>query len=98
MPIGASTAIFTTPSTPGQFGQFLYVYGKNYWNWDISATKRVNITERVKLTIFGGATNFLNHPEWGVTTPLNIQSTTFGQVASPMNGSRSIQFRGVLSF
>jgi hypothetical protein len=101
----ASTSYFITPSTPGQFGQFLYIYGKNYWSWDISLAKKISITERVKMTLWTGASNFLNHPEFGVTNPngtLNIQSTTFGQVGSPMNQAgnymRQIQFRGTLTF
>ncbi len=94
----ASTQYFVTPSTPGQYGQFLYLYGKNYWQWDASLVKNTKITERLNLNLWLGITNVFNHPEWGVTTTMNVQSTTFGQVTNPMNGARSVQARGILRF
>jgi hypothetical protein len=101
------------PTTPGQFGQFLYLYGKNAFSWNGSLNKAFSITERMKLTLWAGATNVLNHPTWGLasgtnnyanigannTPNLNTQSTVFGQVTNgPNNGSRSIQFRGTFTF
>lgn len=94
----ANPQYLITPSTPGQFGQFLYIYGKNYWSLDVSLVKNFQVTEHTKFTLWAGTTNIFNHPEWGVQTPLNIQSTTFGQVGSPMNGPRAMQFRGVFTF
>jgi hypothetical protein len=93
----ASTSKFITPSTPGVFGNAIYVYGKNYFGLDAAINKEVKVRERMRLALQVGATNVLNHPEWGIGN-LNIQSTTFGQVTSPVNGSRTMQFRGVISF
>src|SRR5260370_24041842 len=94
----ASTQYFLTPSTPGQFGQLLYIHGKPYWSWDASLIKNFQITERVKFNLWTGATNVLNHPQWGIQTPMNIQSTTFGQVGAPITSARAVQFRGTLTF
>jgi Carboxypeptidase regulatory-like domain len=104
----ANPAIFITPTTPGVWGQQLFLYNKNSFSWDTSITKTFKVRERGRLQIWAGATNWLNHPNWGLGTAgssnnsnipvLNIQSTTFGQATAPANGSRSMQFRGVLSF
>lgn len=93
----ASTGKFLTPNTPGVFGQFLYVYGKNFFGLDAAINKEIRLREKMRIALQVGATNVLNHPEWGMGT-LNIQSTSFGQTGSPYNQARSMQFRGVFSF
>lgn len=93
----ASTSKFITPNTPGVLGNAIYVYGKNYVGLDAAINKEVRFRERMRLALQVGATNVLNHPQWGIGG-LNIQSTTFGQVTAPVNGSRTMQFRGVISF
>jgi hypothetical protein len=104
----ANPAIFITPTTPGVWGNQLFLYNKNVFSWDTSITKTFKVTERGRLQIWAGATNWLNHPNWGLGTSasannsninvLNIQSTTFGQTSSPANSARAMQFRGTLSF
>jgi hypothetical protein len=102
----ASTQYFITPTAPGVWGNQLYVYNKNVFAWDSSITKNFKIKERGNLAIWAGATNILNHPNWGMGTSgtvgnintLNIQSTTFSQTSGPINGARAMQFRGTLSF
>jgi hypothetical protein len=93
----ASTTKFLTPSTPGVFGQAIYIYGKNYFGLDAAINKQIKLTEKLKFDLQAGSANVLNHPEWGIAN-LNIQSTTFGQTGSPMNGARTMYFRGLLSF
>jgi hypothetical protein len=93
----ASTSKFLTPSTPGVFGQAIYIHGKNFFGLDAAVNKQVKLTEKLKFDLQVGSSNVLNHPEWGIAN-LNIQSATFGQSASPMNGSRTMYFRGLLSF
>jgi hypothetical protein len=104
----ASTQYFITPNTPGAWGYPLFLYNKNTFAWDSSITKTFKVSERGRLQIWAGATNLLNHPNWGLGTAvsgnnsnipvLNIQSTTFGQATTPANQPRSLQFRGTLSF
>ena len=102
----ASTQFFITPNTPGVMAYQVYLYNKNVFAWDSSMTKNFRIRERGNLAIWAGATNILNHPNWGLGTSgtvgniptMNIQSTTFAQTGGPANNSRSMQFRGTLSF
>ncbi|MCX6629430.1 MAG: TonB-dependent receptor [Candidatus Solibacter sp.] len=93
----ANTSKFLTPSTPGVFGQFLYVYGKNFFGLDAAINKEIRLREKMRIALQVGATNVLNHPEWGMGT-LNIQSTSFGQTGGPYNQERRMQFRGVFNF
>jgi hypothetical protein len=104
----ANPSIFITPTNPGVWGYQIYLYNKNVFSWDSSITKTFKVNERGRLSIWAGATNWLNHPNWGLGTVgssnnsninvLNIQSTTFGQATAPANAARAMQFRGVLSF
>jgi hypothetical protein len=101
----ANPQYFITPTTPGQFGYHVFLYGKNVFSWDSSITKNFRINERARLVVWAGASNILNHPEWGVPgqnggagTSMNIQSTTFGIVGGPFNGSRRMQFRASVNF
>ncbi len=93
----ASTKYLITPTTPGVWGNPLYLYNKNVFAWDASMTKIFKFGDRGRLLIWAGATNILNHPIWGMGS-VNIQSTTFGQTTGPANGARAMQFRGTLSF
>jgi hypothetical protein len=102
------------PTTPGEFGQFVYLYGPNIWNVDASLNKSMRLTEDVKLTLHITATNILNHPVWalgpqvagtgvGVNFPqmeANITSTTFGQSLQPQNNAnaRQLYVRAEISF
>ncbi|HKA01109.1 MAG TPA: TonB-dependent receptor, partial [Candidatus Solibacter sp.] len=83
-------------TTPGQWGQILYIYGKHSFNWDASLTKTFKITERMNFQLYGSALNVLNHPTWGLGNT-NVFSTTFGVVGAP-SGSRSMSFRGTVNF
>ena len=94
---GRASASFLTPNrTPGVFAPALFVYDKNTFSWDASATKNFRFTERWRFQLFASASNVLNHPSWGLGNA-NIFSTSFGTVGAP-SGNRSLTFRGVLSF
>jgi hypothetical protein len=93
----ASTSKFLTPSTPGVLGNAVYIYGKNYFGFDLAINKEVKLHEKVKFALQVGSTNVLNHPQWGIAN-LNIQSATFGQSGAPVSGPRQVYFRGLLSF
>ncbi len=91
----ANPASLALPMTPGQFGQFIYIYGPMYWNADMSLNKDIRITERVRFSLQMEAMNFLNHPVFGLGT-VNINSTSFGQLSSMANNPRNVQFRAYL--
>lgn len=109
----ANPAFVGVPSTPGQRGQYVYLYGPGFWNLDSSLLKEVSIHERVKVNFQAEFLNILNHPNFLVGTSgfipgpggtslgginSSIQSTTFGQTTSLANGPRNIQLRLTVSF
>jgi hypothetical protein len=93
-----------TAPAPGTFGNFPVnsLSGPNYFNLDISVTKRIPISERVKFEIKATAINILNHANFvfpGVNvTNQNFDSTTFGLVTNQRGTSRNINFIGQLRF
>ena len=91
----ANSQYLALPSTPGKFGQFIYIYGPNYISADMSVNKEVQITERLRFTLQAEALNFLNHPVFGFGS-LSINSTSFGQLSSSRVGARNIQIRAYL--
>jgi hypothetical protein len=96
-PDGRANPAFLTPNTtPGEFGQLLFLRDKNTFQWDASLTKRFRITEKTQFELFGGFNNLLNTPRWGFPDT-NVFSTGFGVVGAP-TGSRTINLRGTLSF
>jgi len=84
---------------PGTLGNFPVngLTGPSYFNLDLSFTKRIRITERVRFEIKGTAINFLNHPNFIYGT-LNFDSTSFGRVTSQRGGSRAMNIIGQLRF
>lgn len=96
-PDGRANPAFLVPNTtPGEFGQLLFLRDKNTFQWDASITKRFQILEKVRMELFGGFNNVLNTPRWGFPDT-NVFSTTFGVVGAPGN-NRTINLRGTLSF
>lgn len=90
-----------TPTTPGEWGQIIYLRGTNQWNLDLALNKQVSMVGRTVLLIHVDMTNVLNHPVWGTPGFLggtSIQSTTFGQTTSPLNGARQLYLRGEIRF
>jgi hypothetical protein len=83
-------------TTPGEFGQLLFLRDRNTFQWDVSVTKTFQIVEKARLEIFAGFNNVLNHPRWGFPNT-NVFSTTFGVVGAP-GGSRGMNLRATLSF
>jgi len=106
----ANPAYLQVPTEPGQFGQFIFLYGMNLFNLDASLTKDVALTQKTRLTFWIGVFNLLNNEIWTNSalnntvpsvpflTDANITSQTFGQVSGPINASRSMQVRAGFSF
>jgi len=94
------------PTTPGKFGQFLYLRGPMFWNTDLSIIKKTKITERVNIEMRLEATNAFNHTNFligGVTNDASsagVGSASFGQTTNFFNdlsgtndvGSRMIRW------
>jgi len=73
------------PTTPGQFGQFVYLYGPAQQKWDFSLVKKTMIGERANVEFRVQALNAFNvtnfmlfSPGNGITTGLTVNSS-FGQ-------------------
>ena len=94
---------------PGTFGDFPVngLNGPSYFNFDLSFTKRIRITERVRFEIKGTAINVLNHPNFifpansantAATNVINFDSTSFGRVSLMRGGSRAMNIIGQIRF
>jgi hypothetical protein len=107
----ANPAYLQVPTEPGQFGQFIFLYGKNNFILDGSLSKDVSLTQKARLTVWIGVFNLLNNDIWstasinggagiGFLTDLNITSQTFGQTSGPVNNAnpRSMQVRAGVAF
>jgi hypothetical protein len=99
-------------TTPGTFGIDPWLYGPHTWNADMSLTKLVPITERVRFNLQAEFLNLFNHPNW--TTPgrppfytgsTNVQNGGFGQAGllhftnlTPNDSARLIELRANITF
>jgi hypothetical protein len=97
----ANPQYLQVPSTPGQLGQYIVLHGNALVSNDLSITKVVPITERLKFTLQTEATNILNHPVLnigGTGGTISIDSTTFGQANSALVAARQIQMRAQIGW
>jgi hypothetical protein len=92
---------------PGEVGnlQLDAFTGPRYFDWDLSAGKDFNLSERMRLTFRTEAFNVLNHPVFAVPLDtfagwydMNINSKTFGQSTSTASSPRVLQFSLLLKF
>ncbi len=88
-----------TAPAPGTIGNFPVnsLNGPNYFNFDLSVTKRIPIAERVRFEFKVTAINILNHPNF-VYGGQTFDSTTFGLITTQRGTARNINFIGQLSF
>ena len=84
----AGNIILANPA-PGQLSNISrgYLRGPSSIRFDMSASKRVRISETKSFEFRMDALNVLNHPNWG-TPNVNINSASFGRITSA-TGSRS---------
>lgn len=85
---------------PGTFGNFPVnsLSGPSFFNVDMSVTKRIPITERVRLEFKLTAVNATNHPNFSYGN-LNFDSTSFGRIVTPgANLGRRVNFISQLRF
>ena len=91
----ANPQYLSPPTTPGVFGQFLYLYGPNNLGMDMSLTKEIQLKERLKFSFQVEALNFMNHPIFPMATT-NPTSATFGQVTSTASNPSNTSFGRVV--
>jgi carboxypeptidase family protein len=100
----ANPQFLSYPTSPGEFGQFIDLYGPSVFIPDLSLAKDIAITERVKFNLWATLLNAFNRPVFeasgGVTGVVSIDSTTFGQTGTTFGGggARTIQIRAGLTF
>lgn len=98
--------LVSSPTTAGQFGQFVFLHSPQFVNTDFAVTKNFPIFEKVHLSIQTEFLNIFNHPNFAIATNGNAPSngvditssaSTLG-TGSTNGSSRSIQFRTNISF
>ena len=110
---GANPSLIVPNTTPGTFGQIVYLHGPRYVNDDLSITKHVPITERVNFSLQASMLNVFNHPTFqpgsgagcayycyaaGGGFP-NVQASGFGiGGTSPSYAPRLIELRANVEF
>jgi hypothetical protein len=101
---GAANAQLLTPnSAAGTWGYRPMIYGPGWYNADLSINKSIPIRENVRFTLQGEFLNLFNHPTFSLNsqnnaTPLNVQSTAFGQMIGGPTTARRIELRANLEF
>jgi hypothetical protein len=91
---------------PGQVGNLqLYAFsGPAYFNWDIEAEKRFDLTEKFQLYFRTEAFNILNHPTFAPPFDsngnylMNINNRNFGQSTALISSPRRLQMSLRLKF
>ncbi|MGB7209885.1 MAG: hypothetical protein WBD27_14585, partial [Pyrinomonadaceae bacterium] len=84
---------------PGTFGNFPLnsLNGPSYFNLDVSVTKRIPITERVRFEIKLTSINVLNYANF-IYGAQNFDSTTFGLITTQRGDARGMNVIGQLRF
>jgi hypothetical protein len=84
-------------TTPGIIGYAIPYKSKWSYQLDLSVTKEIPITERVKMGLKLDASNFLNHPFQTGRGTLSTTSTSFGRLSS-FSGTRTMRIRAYIDF
>lgn len=90
-----STPQFSLPNGP----RFLSdVRQGNLRNWDLTMTKNVKITERMKFALQGKFYNILNQVTFAGPSVITVGSANFGSAGGVNSNPRSVEVGGKLSF
>lgn len=108
---GANPTYITPNTTPGTFGQVVYLHGPHQFFQDMELTKRFPIHEAMNFNLQGSFINVWNHPAWGSSGlgggyaagypssfDNGIQDYSFGEESGPSNAARVIEMRGNFVF
>lgn len=104
---GQANSTYINPaSTPGQFGQLIWLHNPRNFNTDLSLNKVIAIKEGVRFKFQGVFLNAFNHVAWfgGTQNPYScsastacVQSSTFGTTANS-SLPRQIELRANVQF
>jgi len=102
-PDGRANAEFLAPpTTPGEQGQYVYLYGPGLWAVDMGISKHFGLVAQRVFNFEALLINAFNHRNTTVGgtggATLGIDSTTFGQSTGLAIGSRQVQFRLGINF
>jgi hypothetical protein len=102
----ANPQYISSPTTPGELGQRVFLYGPGYWNADIGLSKRFSIGGGAWVNVEALFLNAFNHPSYLIGAngfvdtgvPISINDTTFGQTSVTASTPRNVQLRLQLNF
>jgi hypothetical protein len=93
----ANPDLIAPPTTPGELGQFVYLYGPALWTVDLGLSKSFSTGGASRFNFEALFINAFNHRNTTVGgtggATHSIDSTTFGQSTGVAIGAREIQFR-----
>jgi hypothetical protein len=98
----ANPQYISFPTTPGERGQYVYLYGPGLFDLDFSLNKQFRLSQTVNANFQALLLTALNHPSYlvggtgGATA--SIDSTTFGQTATMGAGPRALVIRLQLNY
>lgn len=108
---GANTSYIAPNTTPGVFGQSIYLHGPHQFFQDLELTKRFPIHEAMNFNLQASFINVWNHPVWGSSGlgggyaagypssfDNGIQDYNFGEEYGASNSARTIEMRGNFVF
>ncbi len=111
---GPNQSYISANTTPGTFGQRVWLHGPHATYDDISIAKHFPITETLHFTLQGEFLNAFNHPTFGAAATNGganygynaLQSSGFGlsgntlnpYASSTNNGARAIELRANFEF
>lgn len=98
----ANPALLAPPTTPGEWGQFVYLYGPGLVNADIGIAKNFRTGAGTRFNFEALMLNAFNHRNTTIGgtggASHSIDSTTFGQSAGTAVTARRVQFRLRIDF
>jgi len=99
----ANPQYLLSPTTPGELGRRIFLYGPGFWNLDLGIGKRFSIGrasvnfEALCLNVFNTATFLVGGSGFiDAGVPISINSTTFGQTSTTASGPRNVQLRLII--
>jgi len=98
----ANPQYLSVPTTPGERGQYIYLYGPRLFDLDFSFNKQFNLGQRTNAAFQALVLSALNKPSYlvGLTSgaTASIDSTTFGQTSNVGAGPRAVVLRLQLNY
>jgi hypothetical protein len=97
----ANSSFLAPPTTPGEFGAYVYLHGPRFVTTDLSLAKVAPIIkEKLRMEFRAEMVNAFNHPIFEVptggtfgVTPVSITATNFGRTTTATTLPRQVQFR-----